>query len=470
MKRRDFLLNTAGLTGVLMPVVGRGQSKPCPPGTVSVGGGTSLTSSCNPGNAVSDWKSRSTAPGVVWAHDFSDPEEARAWRYSSQDSLAPTRAADWQDIAIDPSVSAPGTSRALVHRIIGTTLAQPIDATSTRVFLTDVSEFPDPGVVGAYGGPTDPYVLLGTGGNVAEGVRVIAKGPNYVDLVRPTVAQGAKAHAVGEAFSLDAKNSWNRPLGAFNTPKNGKLTPDIGIANGFKDRSADWRYNYGQFRGAWWGHNDYRALYHANWPTGGFDTGSWYTYTNTFDGNEFWLQYRQKVSASRLASNMPRGKLNYIQNCSSSTAQQFYFLVKPDLGRRLYLAHDGQSAFTVHPKNIDGGEVPTAQWLIEPDVWETFMFHIKPGHTPYSPDSTVELFAAREGDASWTTLMSRTDFNIHFYSPAANYGEVPAYNNFQPRNNPNHYQGSSGGGSCPRTNYVAYTQIILSSQPIALPT
>ncbi len=362
---------------------------------------------------------------------------------------------------MDATVPAPGTSKALVHRIIGTTLAQPIDATSTRVYLTDVSEFPDPAVVGSYGSD-GASVLLGYGGNVAERVVVVAKGPNYLDVTRGTPAQGAKAHAAGEAFSLDRKNSWNRPLGAFGSPKNGKLTPDIGIANGFKDRSADWRFQHNQFRGAWWGHPDYEALYDAKWPVNGYDTGSWHTYTDTFDGNEFWLQYRQKISASRFAAGMPRGKLNYIQNVCNDHGTAVVF--HDQAGHRS--AGCTWSMMAKAPTDLSAFH--WREWIIEPDTWETYMFHIRPGHR-LTPDSTLEVFAAHEGDTSWTTLYSNNTFSIHFYPPAANYSECEAYNNFQPRNNPNHYQGSSGGGSCRVTNYVAYTQIILSRNSIPIP-
>ena len=404
-----------------------------------------------------DWKNRSTAPGVVWAHDFTDPEEARAWRYASSDSLFPTRPSHWQDIEIDPSVPAPGNSRSLVHRIIGTTLAQPISSDATRVYLTNISEFPDPATVGVYGAERTS-VLMGLSGDRSEAVTVTAKGANYLEIARGSNAQ---AHAAGVPFSVDRRNSWNRPLGAFGSPKNGKLTADIGISNGSRDRSSDWRYQHNQFRGAWWGHPDYEALYDARWPVSGFDTGSWHSYTDTFEGNEFWIQYRQRISGSRFAAKMPRGKLNYIQNVSTTTAQQLYFLIKPDIGRRLYMEHDGQGAYG----NVD---VPLAEWFIEPDTWETYMIHVRPGHRLVA-DSTLEVLAAHEGDRSWTTLYNSSTFSIHFYPASANHSECEAYNNFQPRNNPNHYQGSSGGGANPLTNYVAYTQIILSRNPIPLP-
>lgn len=46
MKRREFIVGTAGLIGTVLPLVGRGQAKPCPPGTVQVTGGTSVSTAC----------------------------------------------------------------------------------------------------------------------------------------------------------------------------------------------------------------------------------------------------------------------------------------------------------------------------------------------------------------------------------------------------------------------------------------
>src|SRR5512141_945878 len=84
MKRRQFLASSATLAGALVPVLGRAQSTPCPPPSVSVGGGSSATAAC--GNTVgsADWVTRSTGPGVIWAHDFSDPREVDQFRYCSK--------------------------------------------------------------------------------------------------------------------------------------------------------------------------------------------------------------------------------------------------------------------------------------------------------------------------------------------------------------------------------------------------
>lgn len=46
MKRRDFLISGASLAGAGIPLIGSAASKPCPPSTLSVSGGTATASSC----------------------------------------------------------------------------------------------------------------------------------------------------------------------------------------------------------------------------------------------------------------------------------------------------------------------------------------------------------------------------------------------------------------------------------------
>jgi hypothetical protein len=83
MKRRDFLAQSAA--GILLPVLGRAQTtKPCPPSSLSVDGGTPVTTNCaNPGNAEADWQTRIASPGVVWYHDFRSAAEVNNFRWSS---------------------------------------------------------------------------------------------------------------------------------------------------------------------------------------------------------------------------------------------------------------------------------------------------------------------------------------------------------------------------------------------------
>jgi hypothetical protein len=81
LKRRDFLIK-AGLTGVGLPVLAR-AALPCPPPSVSVSGGTSATTPCTVGNAMSDWLARIGGPGVVWYNGFESDAEMNLYRWAS---------------------------------------------------------------------------------------------------------------------------------------------------------------------------------------------------------------------------------------------------------------------------------------------------------------------------------------------------------------------------------------------------
>ncbi|MDH4071869.1 MAG: hypothetical protein OEV41_02050 [Gammaproteobacteria bacterium] len=81
MKRRDFLIVSAGLAGAL-PRVGLSQTSPCPPPQLNVLGGTSVSSTCPAGDAEQDWQSRISGPGVVWFHDFRSDAEVNSFRWT----------------------------------------------------------------------------------------------------------------------------------------------------------------------------------------------------------------------------------------------------------------------------------------------------------------------------------------------------------------------------------------------------
>lgn len=63
MKRREFLIASAALTGAGLPTFGRAQSPP------------------TQAEIEADWLSRISAPGVVWFHDFRDAREVDAFRW-----------------------------------------------------------------------------------------------------------------------------------------------------------------------------------------------------------------------------------------------------------------------------------------------------------------------------------------------------------------------------------------------------
>src|SRR4026208_1358805 len=94
MKRRDFLITPAGLTGSLLPVLAYGR--PCPPSPLSGEGGPAATTTRTSGNMEADWRLRSgqdpgnPQPGVVWFHDFRSDAEVNAFRWSAGSGHHPT--------------------------------------------------------------------------------------------------------------------------------------------------------------------------------------------------------------------------------------------------------------------------------------------------------------------------------------------------------------------------------------------
>jgi len=78
MKRREFLQRSAGLAGALVPGLAMAQTRPCPPPSVAVTGGTTASSSCSPLDADADWKARSA--GALMATRFDTLEEVTRYR------------------------------------------------------------------------------------------------------------------------------------------------------------------------------------------------------------------------------------------------------------------------------------------------------------------------------------------------------------------------------------------------------
>lgn len=83
MKRRDFLYSTAVASGTLVAPLARSETRPCPPETVSVTGGSRLSEGCG-STAQSDWAARTQGSGVRWFHNFTDPV-AEVEKYRAND-------------------------------------------------------------------------------------------------------------------------------------------------------------------------------------------------------------------------------------------------------------------------------------------------------------------------------------------------------------------------------------------------
>lgn len=70
MKRRNFVIASAGLGGALLHKLALAQLRPCPPPLFGVEGGASIQTPCVSLDADADWAQRSAAPGVFYRNNF----------------------------------------------------------------------------------------------------------------------------------------------------------------------------------------------------------------------------------------------------------------------------------------------------------------------------------------------------------------------------------------------------------------
>lgn len=81
MKRRDFIIGSAGIVGSALPVLARGQSTPCPPATLSVSGGNSVSTVCGPGSAPSWFVNQAER---TWVQVAGGGAMAQTWQRGSR--------------------------------------------------------------------------------------------------------------------------------------------------------------------------------------------------------------------------------------------------------------------------------------------------------------------------------------------------------------------------------------------------
>jgi hypothetical protein len=141
----------------------------------------------------------------------------------------------------------------------------------------------------------------------------------------------APSFPAGYTVGRGPQGSWNRPFAAFPAGQNGKPTPDVGIANRTVTKARTWDPTRGgqghtNFREGYFGHRSYwdpavgPATY-RNWTP--HDSGNTFARNDAWDGDEFYLQFRAKISASRF--NAAEGKMLFIQNIDSSGSGQFFW-------------------------------------------------------------------------------------------------------------------------------------------------
>lgn len=81
MKRRQFLIASAGVVGSTLPLIGRAQSKPCPPPLVEQAGGQSVTTTCGDGSAPAWFTSQAER---TWVQIAGGSGMSESWQQGSR--------------------------------------------------------------------------------------------------------------------------------------------------------------------------------------------------------------------------------------------------------------------------------------------------------------------------------------------------------------------------------------------------
>lgn len=413
MKRRDFLIRSAGAAGVALPFSGFAQTRPCPPPSLGVSGGQTVSTLCGNPSEGADWAARSTAPGVVWAHNFDVAAEVNAFRVVG-------------GLGNDPQN----------------------DSGSTVVWDAD-----------GFAGGGSLNCFLPTGGT--------------------------------------SKGGWNRPMSAIRSGNNGKTADDLAAGGSTRirtynsaSRTQDW-----DFAGGYYGHPDIQA---AN-PT-------WRNQSNIWDGSEFWVQFRVKLSGSRWTPGNPSGKLMFIDVTGLTGSQEVVIQSENNPGAagdryyrtapfRMYTAQGSQPNSLLTSPQGNGQKVQpggpfdatctvaalrnaNACWEWPPDEWITVLIHVIPGRDneafygsnpsallsawPYH-DMTLEAWVARRGETNYTKIYEHFSLAWDYWS---NGRHPPAFNKIGPSAYMN-----SGATPVPAAAGWSqkFTQIIFSKQSIPCP-
>lgn len=267
-------------------------------------------------------------------------------------------------------------------------------------------------------------------------------GANHMRWVADGFAGGGCAEVMIPAGGTNVCDWW-RPMSPLSAPGNGRSTNDPGASGSLTRRT----YDPTDQSAYAWGDGYYgRSEYHGQ---------------AQFDGTEFYLQMRVKISASRFNSGQPEGKLIYIDRGNGSDQE---LVIQSLRGRRFSMytsfgslansqLHQPQGAnispvetITNYQPGNDGTYPATSQsngfnW--PPDEWVTMLLHVVPGlhYAPGMPaysggqgpldafkaartagvynNTRIRIWIARRGAQSYTKIWDKSDY-IWTYDPSPN--------------------------------------------------
>lgn len=405
-------------------------------------------------DAESDWLARSTASGVVWAHDFRSAAEVENF------------------IDVDPSVTTtvydptPAFTGGTVDHVIPGNVPSTISsitslgANSLRVVTTSPLDLTTSDTVRFFNlpAPWDGFndSLNGGSGLVESWTVTAVNSATSFDLsavsfrtdLWPSInTTGFSAYSGPTSATAqrcrNSRGSWNRPMSALLAGGNGLTSNDPGIANlGMPGRTWDPVYNanrHYRYRADWYGHADYAARI-ATWPD-----WSGASQSDQYRGSDFWVQWRIKISASRYQASAAAIRnssgLKYFAMWATGPSTPLHEIVwsdynTPNAPYANYAASDGgivsgytgagySLAFNDGGSSMQGGgdfastcvwtgnypASPTACFNIVPDEWYVFLLHVIPGKQvsnwsgwPNSADATLGT-----GIQLWGASQSRID-------------------------------------------------------------
>lgn len=430
MKRRDFLKTSAGFAGVVLPGLGLSQVKPCPPPTLSAGGGTSVSTPCAaPGNADADWVARSTGPGVVWAHDFRTDAEVNSFRWQGGVGNAPNIA------------STDGNCRRITSD----------------------------GITG--GGCLE--INIPTGGTCASG------------WWRPMSALAAGGNGKS---SDDPAAGGTLPVRAWNPANSGQTYNFMGGYYGhpsYQTQYPTWSRGGNQYSNIWDG-SEYFLQFRCKIPSSRFNQSN-------PDGKLVFLDLTSGQTGTSLGEIVLRSEPGHSWNAAGQTTNVFRpygmfgdsrsygagELTNSQGGNGIGAMQPGYNESTCH---IGTGTVGGC-WYWPADEWVTLLVHVAPGRHnpgPYSPTTgssawylttapyrefVLEIYAARAGQTSYTKIHSKKDYAWLYgdgNSPGDYVFHPPSHNSIALSGYMNNVPAVQGW-------YHRFTQVIFSKQFIAAP-
>lgn len=316
--RREFLIYSTAASGAIFGGSAFAQSRPCPPVLFDEDGTAGQSGGVCPATAEDDWLARSSAAGVIWAHDFRTDNEVSYW-----------------------------------------------------IWVNGVGD--------------DPSRLTSAGRQV---VRDTSDGITGGGCLKITRRSGGSE-----------SGHWWRPMSPMQ--ESGRGVPDKGWSPGMPTIDDP--------RDGW-------ATRISSWGEGNFgpnSTGSWY-------GSEFYLQLRMKLDSRRRDAGVSGGKIMYLTRTERSlTAQE------------LVTYYKGSSDFSIY--KAGSPEVPSNIPSVDHvwDEWATYLYHVIPGDEN-SPNTTIEVWRAREGELSYTKIFETFDESIDYqdtYRKAWNAVLISSYHN-----------------------------------------